>query len=82
MSYLYILEINPLSVALFANMFSYSEGCLLILFMVSFSMQKLLILIRYNLFIFIFIVLGGGSKKILLQFMSECSAYVFLWKFL
>ena len=82
MSYLYILEINPLSVALFANMFSYSEGCLFILFMVSFAMQKLLSLIRSRLFIFIFIVLGGGSKKILLQFMSECSAYVFLWKFL
>ena len=84
MSYLYILEINPLLVALFANMFSYSEGCLFILFMVSFAMQKLLSLIRSHLFIFVFIfvVLGGGSKKILLQCMSECSAYVFLWKFL
>ena len=64
MSYLYILEINPLSVALFANMFSYSEGCLFILFMVSFAMQKLLSLIRSHLFIFvIFITLGSGSKK-------------------
>ena len=37
MSCLYILEINPLSVALFANIFSHSEGCLFTLFMVSFS---------------------------------------------
>ena len=84
MSCLYILEINSLSVASFANIFSYSDGCLFILFMVSFAMQKLLSLIRSHLliFVFIFVVLGGGSKKILLQFMSECSAYVFLWKFL
>ena len=36
-------------------------------------MQKLLSLIRSHLFIFgfIFITLGGGSKKILLQFMSK-----------
>ena len=54
MSYLYILEINPLSVASFANIFSHSEGCLFILFMVSFAMQKLLSLIRSYLFIFVF----------------------------
>ena len=30
MSCLYILEINPLSVASFANIFSHSEGCLFI----------------------------------------------------
>ena len=35
LSYLYILEINPLSVVSFANIFSHSEGCLFILFMVS-----------------------------------------------
>ena len=38
---LYILEINPLSVALFANIFSHSEGSLFILFLVSFAVQKL-----------------------------------------
>ena len=42
MSCLYILEINPLSVASFANIFSHSEGCLFISFMVSFSVQKVL----------------------------------------
>ena len=34
MSYLYILEINPLLVALFANIFSHSVGCFFTLFMV------------------------------------------------
>ena len=74
MSCLYILEINPLSVASFANIFSHSVGCLLVLFMVSFAVQKLLSLIRSHLFIFVFIsiTLGGGSKRILLQFMLKC----------
>ena len=68
MSYLCILEINPLSVASFANIFSHSEGCLFVWFVVSFAVQKLLSFIRSHLFIFvfIFITLGGGSKKILL----------------
>ena len=68
MSSLYILEINLLSVASFANIFYHSKGCLFIMFMVSFSVQKLLSLIRYHLFsfAFIFITLGSGSKKILL----------------
>ena len=51
----FILEINPLSVALFANIFSHSEGCLFIFFMVSFAVQKLLSFIRPHLFIFVFI---------------------------
>ena len=34
-------------------------------------MQKLLSLIRSHWFIFVFITLGGGVEKILLQFMSE-----------
>jgi len=40
MSYLYILEIKPLSVSSFANIFSRSIGCLFILFMVFFAVQK------------------------------------------
>ena len=68
MSYLYILEINPLSVASFANIFSHSESCLFILFMVSFAVQKLLSFLRSHLFMFvsISITLGGESKRILL----------------
>ena len=51
MSYLYIFEINPLSVVSFAIIFSHSEGCLFTLFLVSFALQKLLSLIRSQLFI-------------------------------
>ena len=63
---LYILEINPLSVVSFANILSHSEGCLFILFVVSFAVQKLLSFIRSHLFVFISISLRGGSKRILL----------------
>ena len=65
---LYILEINPLSVVSFANIFSHSEGCFFVLFMVSFAVQKLLSLIKSYLFIFGFIsiTVGSGSKKIFL----------------
>ena len=60
---LYILGINSLSVASFAIIFSHYEGCLFILLIVSFVVQKLLSLIRTHLFIFAFIsiTLGGGS---------------------
>ena len=62
-SYLYIFEINSLSVALFAIIFSHLEVCLFTLLIVSFVVQKLLILIRSHLFIFALIsnILGGGS---------------------
>ena len=61
MSYLYILYIIPLLVALFANIFSHSVDCLYILVMVFFAMQKLLNLSRSHLlmFVLIFITLGG-----------------------
>ena len=73
MSCLYILEIRPLSVTPFANILSHSVGCLFIFLMVSFAVQKLLSLIRSHWFIFVFIViiLGGGSNKMLLWFMSK-----------
>ena len=62
-SYLYIFEINSLSVASFAIIFSHSEGCLFNLLRVSFVVQQRLSLIRSHLFIFAFIsiTLGGGS---------------------
>ena len=41
MNCLYILEINPLSVVSFANIFSHFVGCLFVLFMISFALQKL-----------------------------------------
>ena len=49
-SSLYIFEISSLSVASFAIIFSHSEGCLFTLLIVSFVVQKLLILIRSHLF--------------------------------
>ena len=56
----------PSSVASFANIFSHSQGCLFVLFMVSFAVQKLLSLIRSHLFILVFIsiTLGNGTKTI------------------
>ena len=54
-SCLYILEINSLSVASFPIIFSHSEGRPFTLLIVSFVVQKLLILIRPHLFIFAFI---------------------------
>ena len=79
MSCQYILKINPLSVTSSANIFSHPVGCLFILLMVSFGVQKLLGLTRSHLFIFafIFITVGGGLKKILLQFMSQGSVYMY-----
>ena len=52
---MYIFEISCLSVASFAIIFSHSEGCLFTLLIISFVVQKLLILIRSHLFIFAFI---------------------------
>ena len=80
---LFILEINPLSVALFANIFSHSIDCPFLWFMISFAVRKLICLIRSHLFIFgfIFTVLGDGSKKILLQFMSKDDLPVSLQEF-
>ena len=69
-SCLYILEINPLSVFSFTNILFYYEGSLFVFSMVPFGVQKLLSLIRSHLFIFvfIFITVGGRSKKDVLQF--------------
>ena len=62
-----------MSSTLFENIFSHSAGCLFLLFMIFFTVQKLLSLIRSHLFIFasVSITLGDRSKKLLLQFMSK-----------
>ena len=78
---LFIYDGLYIMVVSFANIFSHSVGCLFILSVVSFAVQKLLSLIRSHLFIFAFVsfALGDRSKKILLWFMSESvPAYVFL----
>ena len=58
------LGINSLSIVSFVIIFSHCEGCLFTLLIVSFIVQKLLSLIRFHLFIFIFIsnTLGGGHR--------------------
>ena len=61
MSCLYVLEIKPLLVASFVNIFSHSVSCLFILFMAPFAVQKLVSLIRSHLFIFAFISIALGA---------------------
>ena len=63
MSCLYILEINRLSLASFANIFFHFKGCLFFLFMISFAVQKLLSLIRSHLLIFVFISITLGDES-------------------
>ena len=65
MSCLYVLDINTLSVILFANLFYYSINFLFIFSIISFAVQKLFSLIRSHLFIFAFpsLALGDRSKK-------------------
>ena len=60
-SCLYILEINPLSVASFETIFSHSVSCLFVFFMASFAVQKLASLIRSYWFIFAFISVALGD---------------------
>jgi len=49
MTCLYILEIKPLSDESFATIFSHAVGCLFFFFMVSFAMQKLVILSIFSI---------------------------------
>ena len=72
-SYLHILKIKPLSVASFETIFSHFVGFLFGFFMVSFVVQKLVILIRSHWFIFAFIsaALEDRPKKIFVQLMLE-----------
>ena len=63
MCYLYILEIKPLSIVSFANIFSHSIGCLFILFIVSFAMQKLVSFIRSHLFLLSFLLLWAADLR-------------------
>ena len=78
MSCLYILEIKSLSVASFTDIFSSSIGCLFILFMVSFAVQKLVSLIRSHLyiFVFIFIALRLTKENTGMIYVRECFLYV------
>ena len=58
MNSLYILDINPLSDISFANIFSHLVGCLSVLLVASFTVQKLFSSMCTNLFIFAFVALA------------------------
>ena len=60
-----MLDINPILVTSFTNIFPDSVGCFSILSMLPFAVQKLLSLSRSHSFIFAFIsfILGDKSKK-------------------
>ena len=80
MSCLYIIEINSLSVASFAIIFSHSEDCLFTLFIVSFFVQKVLNLIRSHFVYFCFYFQYSGRWVIedpAKIYVRECFAYVF-----
>ena len=68
---LYILDIIPFSIILFANIFSYSVDCLFILCIISFALQKILIGFHLISCTFVSFALGDRFKKILLWFMSK-----------
>ena len=70
MRYLHILEFKPLLVISFTKIFSHFLLCFCLL-MVSLAVQNVLIKSHIFIFVFIFSILGGGSKKIFLQFMSK-----------
>ena len=59
-SSLCILDINPLSILSFANIFSHSVDCVFILSVVPFAVQKLSSLIRSYLLVFAFISFAVG----------------------
>ena len=77
MRYMYIFEMNSLSIASFVIIFSHSEGCLFTLLIVSSVVQKLLILIRFHLFIFAFICQNGRwvIEDPAVIYVRECFAY-------
>lgn len=68
--YIY-LEINPLVLTSFANIFSHSIDCLYILLVVSFYMQNILIRSHLFIFNFVYINIEDKSKKVLLWFMLK-----------
>ena len=60
-SCLYILEVKPLSVALFETIFSLSISYLFVFILVFFAVQKIFSLIRSHWFIFAFISVALGD---------------------
>ena len=71
------LDISPLSITSFTNVFSHLVSCLFVLLIVSLAVQKLLSLISSCLgfFCLYFHYFRRYIQEILLWFISECSAY-------
>ena len=63
MSCLYILEINPLSVASLVNIFSHSVGCLFICDFLCYAKPFEFNYVPFVYFCFIFITIGSGPEK-------------------
>ena len=86
MSWLYILDINSLSVVSLAIIFSHSEHCLFTWHIVFFAVQKLLSLTRSHLFTFAYFIHFHYSMRWVIEnlaliYVIECSTYVFLQEF-
>ena len=60
---LYILKINPLPDICFANIVTYSVGCIFTPLIVSFAVQKLLSLMQSHLSIFAFVLEKGVPRE-------------------
>ena len=78
-THLQILDTNLLSDMSFANIFSHSIGYLLVLLVVSFTVQKLFVLMRSQQFMFAFVSLAfsNGCSNRLLQLRSKRLLSVF-----
>ena len=72
--YSYILEIKPLLVAAFANIFFQSVGCPYVLFMVPLAVQKLISLIRHQFSLFV--LPWKTQENISMIYVRECFACV------
>ena len=80
-SCLYMLPINPLLILSFVNILLHSVGCLLVLSVVSFAVQKLCSSVMSHLFIFAFISFALGERSpqnTAMIYVKECSACIFL----
>lgn len=75
---LYILDIRPLSDVLFTNTVSNSEGCLFTFLIVYFNTSKVLILMKFNFSIFLWLLcLGVISEKCLLIKVTKTHSAIF-----
>ena len=79
MDYLYILEINLTSLALFANIFFYSERFFCFVYGFLSCAKSFKFHLVSFVCVFIFITLGGGSKKCLAVIYAESVMPMFSW---